>query len=528
MARPILDFSKGDPARALTGVARYAFRKASKNLNHYYLPNAAGDTRYPLLKEVSEYFKSRGFLNDSFFAANNLLVTGGGTTEAYELIIRLLAKDLKERAAQTGETFKPVIVMPVPTYGFFFNSAREWGFELAFIERDMQSPEPAKRGGVDAKKLDALLTELGSQGKRVVAYYDSNPNNPLGRIRGHDETSAIMQVLFEHTYRQKKDDDKADNRRLDEMIKRGATDRELLSVTAWWGSASRIRVIDDLVYDGLEYADVPKGVGFGQLEDTAWGTPADDTFTITGPSKAGLVNLRAGLIVSKFATELRNMQLSTSYSSTDVAFHAVHAFYNDTEPFAAQRKKHLDRMNAEHRFNGQFMKSLIDGFGTTPELAKKDKERMIRLLARVDKISRSEARTRLENGIEGIKVITDPQAGFFHLLDYSNLIGRTYEYTPQTAMGQPLEKQTLVFKDSEDIKKTFGIAGIGFAYADWMGLDPVTNPITRVTFAEPPEKIIALANRLSEVTKTLSPAPKAPVATENRIIISASPAMAGA
>ncbi len=127
MTEPILDFSKGDPARALASVARYAFKNAAKNLNHYYLPNAAGDTRYPLLKEVSEYFEKRGFLKKSFFAANNLLVTGGGTTEAYELIIRLLAKDLKERAGETGETFKPVIVMPVPNLWFLFQKRQGMG-----------------------------------------------------------------------------------------------------------------------------------------------------------------------------------------------------------------------------------------------------------------------------------------------------------------------------------------------------------------------------------------------------------------
>ncbi len=369
----------------------------------------------------------------------------------------------------------------------------------------MLSSDPAKRGGVDAKKLDALLTELGTQGKRIVAYYDSNPNNPLGRIRGHDETAAIMQVLFEHSHRQRKEDDKTDNRRLDEMEKRGASDKERFSVNLWEGPASRIRVIDDLVYDGLEYDGVTKGVGFGQLKDTAWGTPADDTFTITGPSKAGLVNLRAGVIISKFTAKLRDMQLSTSYSSTDVAFHAVHAFYNDNEPFVAQRSMHLQRMNAEHRFNGQLMKALIDGFGATSGLDEGDKDRMIRIVARANKISRKDARAKLEKGIEGIKVITEPQAGFFHLLDYSGLIGRSYEYTPRTMLGQDLEKQTFVFKDSEDIKRTFGVGGIGFAYADWMGLDPATNLVTRVTFAEPPEKIIALANRLGEIISNLAP-----------------------
>src|ERR1700722_16606989 len=127
MAGSFLDFTKGDPAHGMPRLARHAFRKAANNLNHYYLPNAAGDSRYPLLKDIGDYFQRRGFLKHSFNAAGDVLVTGGGTTEAYELIVRALAKDLKARAAETGEIFRPVIVMPVPTYGFFFNSAREWG-----------------------------------------------------------------------------------------------------------------------------------------------------------------------------------------------------------------------------------------------------------------------------------------------------------------------------------------------------------------------------------------------------------------
>jgi aspartate/methionine/tyrosine aminotransferase len=517
MADSQLDFSKGDPALPLTSIARHAFRMAAaSNLNHYYLPNGAEDSRYNRLEDIAQYFQQRGFLKKSFYrVSDKIVVTGGGTTEAYELVIRLLAQDLKKRMALTGETIKPVIVMPVPTYGLFFNSAREWGFELAFIERDMDEKDPAKYGGVDPQKLAALLADLDAQGKRVIAYYDSNPNNPLGCIRGRAETAALMSVISRHSAQQREHDNEDDKKLVEDIKRRGGTWKDMTHLTSWHGPASRIRVIDDIVYDGLEYAGQPKGCGFAELEDDAWGSPAHDTFTIAGPSKAGLVNLRAGIIISHGdALKLRSMQHSTSYSSSSVALHAVHAYFSNNEPFISQRKKHLDRMNAQHQFGGQFMKALIDGFDSVPDLTAHSRSRMVRLLARTDNISEGEARNRLARGIKGIRVITTPQAGFFHLIDFSGLRGRTYTYA-DTFLGSGDKVETFTFKNCTDIKRTFGSSGkIGFAYADWMGLDP-KKPIVRATFAEKPEMIIAFVNRLSRVTETLFSADRQQPARRN-------------
>jgi aspartate/methionine/tyrosine aminotransferase len=314
MADSLLDFTSGDPAQPLTSIARYAFRMAAKVVHHYPLLDFVNDPRYAIIEDIAKYFQQRGFLKNSFCSAN-VIVTGGGTTEAFELVIRLLACDVIDRLTATGDKIEPVIIMPVPTYGFFFNSPTQWGFELAVIERDMDAKDPASRGRVDPKKLAKLCTDLQRQGKRVVAYYDSNPNNPTGYIRQRKETSELMHVLAVHSMRQKEHDREVNKKRLDDMEKRGCTRQELMKAQMWRGPASRIRIIDDIVYDGLEYAGQPKGCGFAELDKDAWCSPASDTFTIAGPSKAGLVNLRAGVIISEDAPRLRNMQLATSYSS---------------------------------------------------------------------------------------------------------------------------------------------------------------------------------------------------------------------
>ena len=501
MAGPILDFSKGDPLRPFKAVARHAFRSAAENLNRYRpMQSPLADPWAPVLRDLTGYFNERGLLRGAHIAAGaHVLPTGGGTTEAYELIIRMLAADIRAREAESGEALRPVIVMPVPTYGFFFKSPREWGIEPVFIERE-------EDGSLDPAKLAALLAKLESEGRHAAAFYDSNPNNPTGRIRGPEDTAALAQVMMEHAAAQGKRNEALDYRLLDAAKARGASDKELMSLTFWQGPASRIRIIDDMVYDGLEYAGQPKAFGFAQVKENAWGDPADMCFTIMGPSKAGLVSLRAGIIVAtRNIITLRNTQLSTSYSAADTALHALHAYYSNKPPFARQREEHLRRLNAAHRFRGQLMKALIDGFDAVPELTEKEKARMVRLLARADNIPPGEARARLERGIEGIRVLTAPQSGFFHLIDFSGLRGRAYQFTPRTIWGKDLETKTHIFSDCEDVKRTFGIAGLGFAYADWTGLDPA-RPVVRATFAETPQNIIAFANRLEEVTKTLAPA----------------------
>lgn len=504
MSAKLLDFSKGDPLYPLTAVARHAFRAAAAgDLNHYYLPHSPfNDPRRPLLSDLAEYFKKRGFVKSSSIAFENIMITGGGTTEAYDLIVRTLAEDFKKHAQETGDPLKPVIIMPVPTYGFFFNSPRALGVETVFIKRDMD-----KGGRLDPEKLKTLLLNLKNEGKQAIAFYDSNPNNPLGHVRGREETAQIAQVIMEYNDIRRQHSNDLDNKRFQEIKRRGGDTKELLSIEYWSGPASSMRIIDDMVYDGLQYEGQQQPCGFAQIPGNAWGSPADLTFTIMGPSKAGLANLRAGIVISENdITALRNTQLSSSYSSTDLAAHAVHAFFSDREPFADMRKKHLKRMNAEHQFRGRLMKALIDGIGAVPDATQKDFRKMVRLLSKARNMSPAQARARLQRGIDGITVTTTPQAGFFHLLDFSGLKDRIYLHKATTCYGEEKAPVPLPFKGCDDIKNVFGTAAIGFAYADWMGMDS-KEPVVRATFAETPENIIALAYRLEDqATNRLSPA----------------------
>ncbi|MGZ9109171.1 MAG: pyridoxal phosphate-dependent aminotransferase [Micavibrio sp.] len=464
-----LDFSAGDPLLPLTRVANYAFRQSARDINLYQAMNQAGlgQPVGEILYNISRHFTARGFYPDGWsgLGTRGLLMTGGGTTEAYELIIRALAEDVRYANQRRSTPIRPVIVMPTPTYGFFFENPKNWGIEVVKIERDWRDD-----GQLDAKKLLALFQSLEKDGKRVVAYYDCNPHNPLGTIRTRKETENVAGVIAWQNRRYREQDEHRSE-----------------------GLSSQINIIDDMIYSGLEYADQEPAFGFAQLEREAEFTGIfKNTLTLFGPSKAGLVNLRAGLVIGhdRHIDSLRKIQQTTSYFPPKLSMHALEAFYSDKKTMAGWRHKHFEQLNEAHRFAGVLMKALVNGVDDAGEISAADHTRL------ADLIPDSK---RLQRGIPGIRVITKPQAGFFHLLDFSGLEGRGLRDS-QGALSD-------VFTGEESIDFLSRRVGLRFAYGSWAGLNH-EDGIVRASFAKPLDEIVEFARRVEAMAGQCYPLPQ--------------------
>jgi|GEM_PF-1612957 len=502
-----MDFSVGDPLLPFTRIAQHAFKNAAKDLNKYTMPaNVSLDSDIGrLLHDMSNYFTKRGFRCPGWtgLGSDGMIVTNGGTTEAYEMVIRALAQDVKEHERLTKRTIKPVIVMPVPTYGFFFDNPRNWGIEAVTLPRNMD-----EGGTLEPRALYDLFQKLDADGKRVVAYYDCNPHNPLGLVRGRTETEMLAKIISWQSNQYEKRDNGWANSQTPPRKKKAASDDifDLMDDYAGChlhrGVSSRIKIIDDMAYDGLQYEGVDAPFAFGQLRDGEFRALFRDTFTLFSASKAGLVNLRAGLLIGHpdWLRDIKKMSMSTGYCASKVSYHALHAYFSEQPKFRAWKDTHLKTLNALHQRNGLLMKALINGIDNMEELKPKQRDELITLYATTARTTKIAASKRLQQSIKGLKITTTPQSGFFHLLDFSALKGR--QYGNDLVHYKRYEGMT-DFEDGYAIEHLSAGVRIKFAYAAWAGLDDSLQ--TRVSFAKPVEDIIEFANRMEKLVGKTTP-----------------------
>lgn len=498
MEKRKLDMSLGNPLHPFRSAAQYAFREAAKDLNQYRFMNRGNSD--PEIRRVycaiSDHFTERGISPPGWTGLpfDHFSLMGGGTTEGYNLIIQLLIQDVMEERQRLNRTIKPAILMPVPTYGFFMHAPAQWGIEVIPIARDLKA-----NGHLTRQQLLDAVKDAHKKDFRIIAYFDSNPNNPLGTIRGEKETRELAEVFVALRAHYRREDDKAlekwqETQPYIETSLFGNFPLKMKPGRIWDGPASRVRIIDDMVYDGLEYGD-KKAFTFAQIPELY-----KDTFTLTGPSKAGLANLRGGVVIADADDihPLEHLRINNNYFPARPTLAALEAFYSVKEPFAAARQKHMTNMNRDHRFHGLFMKALINGLGKLKEATIEDKERIINNYARLENCTHEKAERELKRGIKGIKIITTPEAGFFHLVDFSRLRGGTYQ-SPRSHWqhDKPFEDDYSLMDILESGQR------ISSCNANWMGL-PMDALISRATFAIPLEDILEYTKRLRHAIQTVT------------------------
>lgn len=506
--RKVLDMSLGNPLHPFRSVARYAFQQAAHDLNKYRFMNRGHSDPeiLPTYKAVSDFFTERGIYPSGWSGLpyNYFSLMGGGTTEGYNLITQLLIKDVMKENKRLNRDLKPAILMPMPTYGFFMHQPEQWGIKIVPVMRDLE-----KGGVVTKQELLRVVKQAHADDLRIISYFDSNPNNPLGTIRGEKETRALAEILIALRAHYNEQDKQALTlwQQSQPDIEMTLLDKPIKTKPGrlWEGPANRVRIIDDMVYDGLEYGD-KKAFAFAQIDELF-----KDTFTLAGPSKAGLASLRGGVVIadSDDIYDLERLRINNNYFPSRPTLAALEAFYSTQEPFVTARRQHFNRLNRDHRFHGLFMKALINGIDTMAEAAPADKKKIIAAYATLESCTTQNAARKLKTGIKGVTVITTPEAGFFHVLDFSTLRGHTY----QNPRNHWEDKKPFADDDSLIDMLRAG-QDIQSCNASWMGL-PIERLMSRATFAIPLADILEFAKRLQKGIQTLSPPEKQCCAAAN-------------
>lgn len=469
MRLPYIDASIGDPGRPFTHAAQYAFKKTRKVLHQY---DNYGEYERKVIFSIMNYFndvigiKRQGWTG----VGTDCFVITNGTTEGFAMLMAVLGKEAREYNELTHQKTEPVILMPVPTYGLFFRQPEEHGIKVVKFAREAD-------GSVDPKKLDDLITSIHAAGEqRVIAYYDSNPNNPTGYIRDQAQTRALGEVFKKHN-------DLADDKMAEDRKKVARDDRWRLREEL----SNRIRIIDDMVYLGTEYGD-KKPAPF-MADETLF----NDTFLITGGSKIGLAALRAGIVIGhpNYAKKIHEKIKSNQYFPPIPALHALEAAFSMEPEHMEAKKTHLNVMNAEHQFSGKFMKALINGIDSV-EVTASERRRMAKAIMQAHGTEKEDANERLKAGIKDVKVVTNPEAGFFHLLDFSALKGKYYS---NNAIHYKAYCGSELVKDEWALQHTHRASRLAFCSGTFVGF-PIEDMIVRTSFAMPPEKIVELVDRI--------------------------------
>ena len=297
------------------------------------------------------------------------------TTHAFAALMKLIV--------QPGD----VVLFTAPTYGIFaFIPEREGGITkfLQLKEEDGWQISPAAlRERIRELNEELLHSPYKTETHTpcVVAFFQSNPCNPTGRIMGSSETARMQEIL---------DICREEN----------------------------VLYIDDLIYRDLVYDRENPAVPMASLDGDH-----SNVVSLLGISKAyGAAGLRAGIIVANeiIIAGVRNYIAWDTDSTSYLNMKVLAAVYNASAQNRQAYRDYFSQIMAGYRERLNIVRCLIDGLDTVPA---EDRAHTRALIA----TGRGEAETAaLLRGTKGVRILPGcvPEAGFFALLDFRALAGK--------------------------------------------------------------------------------------------------------
>src|ERR1700722_1851056 len=460
------DLSSGQALRPFTKAARWATKTGLKNIHAY---DDYGDYKKEAMWDITHFLEKELKIKPPGWTGVPLtrLFPTNGVTEAYEVALTVLASRVKQYGECIKKDLRPAIIIPTPTYGFFIQAAEHLGYEVIKIPGTREN-----NWRLHPEQLKETLRELyRSPTLYPTAFFDSNPQNPKGTVRDEEETRPLAKLI--------------------ETFNSGIIDRTPRP-KQWYGQVPCLSIIDDMVYLGTEY-ESKKPFSFAAVPEVH-----DFTFLMLGVSNIGLAGLRSGLVAVPepyssyyYLDEVKRLLKERHYFLSNPALQALNYCFSDTAEQIASRKEFTEALARDHGFNGNLMKALINGLNDVT-VTEADRARMIKIVAKTRKCSENEALDILNQGTPGVRVVTSPEAGFFHLLDFSALRGSYYDnsYHPSHRYNGITEAV-----DEWAIEHVFRHMGVKFCSGTFTGLD-VKEMIVRVTYAYPPKDIVEICRRI--------------------------------
>lgn len=346
----------------------------SDDMSEY--PLAAGDENSR--EEIIGYLEKEGFKNPHGLNKDNIIFTVS-TTQAFNIVMKVIARPYD------------VILMTGPNYGLFtFTPERSVGATVEILplsEKDNWYVNPKKLSQrIDKinEELKAKYSSLLDYTPRVVAFLNENPHNPLGKVMNNNSKNLLYQIGKV-------------------CLEKG------------------VFVIDDIIYRDLTYDRENLSLPMSSNERFF-----DNTITMTGLSKSfGLASLRSGMVIANEAIirGIRNYIFQTMDSSPVLQGKALAGAFNASELRYKKYNEYFEPIILEYKYRLELLKGMIEGLDSIEDIeVKKQVESDIRKYASSD--------FNLNDLMEGIPDVhfvnkTIPESGFFALLDYTALKGKS-------------------------------------------------------------------------------------------------------
>ena len=365
----------------------------------YKYPYTEGDDN--IRKELLKYIEQEGFINTEPYDYNDIDDKGlsvhnitflPSTSITFNIIINIISKP--------GD----VILIPGPNYGLFTIRAERAGAEVEILplsKEDNFLVNPEKLANtIDEinNSLQRVYNRRHGYVPRVVAFLNANPNNPTGKVMGEKDVELLTQIS-------------------QICLERG------------------VFVIDDMVYRDITFDEnnIAKPIATipGMFRNT---------ITLFGLSKSyGMASLRAGFLIADeiIIREVINRIFQEMDSSPDIVGRALMGAFNDSEERNKEYKKYFTKLRKLYIEKYQILKALVEGIDSIED--KNKKEKITKIVE--EYTSKKEAITLLK-GLPYTKFPDnlEPEAGFFAILDFTELKGKNFR-------GQPIktEKDLLEF-----------------------------------------------------------------------------------
>ena len=365
----------------------------------YKYPYTEGDDN--IRRQLLEYIEQEGFINtepydyedidDKGLSIHNITFLPS-TSITFNIIVNIISKP--------GD----VILVPGPNYGLFTIRAERAGAEVEILplsKEDNFLVNPEKLANtIDEinNSLQRVYNRRHGYVPRVVAFLNANPNNPTGKVMGEKDVELLTQIS-------------------QICLERG------------------VFVIDDMVYRDITYDEnnIAKPIATipGMFRNT---------ITLFGLSKSyGMASLRAGFLIADeiIIREVINRIFQEMDSSPDIVGRALMGAFNATKERNTEYKKYFTKLRKLYIHKYQILKALVEGIDSIKDKTKK--EEIINIVEQYT--SKTEA-TKLLKGLPYTKFPDnlEPDAGFFAILDFTELKGKNFR-------GQPIktEKDLLEF-----------------------------------------------------------------------------------
>ncbi|MBQ7104399.1 MAG: aminotransferase class I/II-fold pyridoxal phosphate-dependent enzyme [Bacilli bacterium] len=385
--KPDIDLGGGNPMKYPPfSLSIKEMINSLSNTDLYKYPYTEGDDN--IRKILLDYIEQEGFINtepydyedvdDKGLSIHNLTFLPS-TSITFNIIINIIAKP--------GD----VILVPGPNYGLFTIRAERAGAEVEIIpleEEDNYLVNPDKLANtIDEinNSLQRIYQKRRGYVPRVVAFLNANPNNPTGKVMGEKQAELLKKIG-------------------QVCLERG------------------VFVIDDMVYRDVTFDEENIAKPIATIPGMF-----RNTITLFGLSKSyGMASLRAGFLIADeiIIREVINRIFQEMDSSPDIVGRALMGAFSATEERNKEYEKYFKPLRKEYVFRYNILKALVEGIDSIDNFTMKEKVKDT-----IKKyIPEKNKRNSILKGLPYVKIPKnlEPEAGFFAILDFTEIKGKKY------------------------------------------------------------------------------------------------------